>query len=315
MNGNSPPIRLENVAKRYLRGLGRKPFPAVDGVTFEVGRGEVVGYLGRNGAGKTTTFKLLFGLVAPTSGRALLGGRDPRERGARRKAGFLPENPTMYEHLTGGESVAFAARLQGIPRAEAAASALALLERVGMKENADTTIREMSKGMRQRVGLAQALVGDPDILVLDEPLEGLDPLGRRDLKGLIRDLRRPDRAVLLSSHILSDVEALCDRVVVIETGRIRAQGSLEALVAGRVAAYEVTARGLRAEAATTLRARASATRDEGDRLHATLPGGDDPDEIAQLVRDGGGRLEALVPVRESLEDVFARLLRGTGATP
>ncbi|MCI0342994.1 MAG: ABC transporter ATP-binding protein [Planctomycetales bacterium] len=308
MNGDTAPIRFDAVTKRYVRGIGRKPFLAVDGVAFSVGRGEVVGYLGRNGAGKTTTFKLLFGLVSPTSGRALLAGRDPRERGARRKAGFLPENPTMYDHLTGRESVAFAARLQGLGRAEAASSASALLERVGMRDAADVAIREMSKGMRQRVGLAQALVGDPDVLVLDEPLEGLDPLGRRDLKGLIRDLRRPDRAVLLSSHILSDVEALCDRVVVIEKGRILAEGSLESLVGGRVAAYEVTARGLRPEAAAALRARARAARDEGDRLHATLDGGADPDEVARLVRDGGGRLEALVPVRESLEDVFASLL-------
>ena len=230
MSAAADPIVVEGLVKVYRRGFTRRPFRAVDGVSFRVRGGEVVGYLGRNGAGKTTTLKVLLGLASPTAGSVTLHGLAPDAPGARRRVGFLPEQPHFYEYLSGREALVFCARLQGLDRAAATSAAPPLLDRVGLREAADVAIREYSKGMRQRLGIAQALVADPTIVILDEQLEGLDPLGRRDLRELIRELRRADRAVLFSTHVLPDVEDICDRAIILDAGTVRAEGPLGTLL-------------------------------------------------------------------------------------
>jgi ABC-2 type transport system ATP-binding protein len=311
----APPILVEALRKVFRRGLRRRPFAALDGVSFAVQRGEVVGYIGRNGAGKTTTFKALLGLLYPTAGRVTLLGRAPDEPGARRAVGFLPETPHFYEYLTGREGLEFYGRLHGLSRADARAAAPPLLERVGLRDAADVALREYSKGMRQRFGVAQALVGEPQIVVLDEPLEGLDPLGRRALKDLIRGLRDAGRSVLFSTHVLADVEDVCDRALVIEAGRLRAEGTLAQLLGTRATGYDLTVAGVSAAALTALAPGATllaaATADAPAVLR--LPGDADPDAAARAVHAAGGTLRALVPHRESLEELFVRLAGGDGA--
>lgn len=230
---DTTPIAVRDLRKTFRRGLRGKPFHAVDGVTFEVAPGEVVGYIGRNGAGKSTTIKMLLGLLLPTSGHIALFGRDPSSPGARRAVGFLPEVPHFYEYLTALEGLEFYGRLQGLSRAQARAATPALLERVGIPGVEHVKLGEFSKGMRQRFGVAQAIIGDPKVVVLDEPLEGLDPLGRKALKDVIRDLRTAGRSVLFSTHVLSDVEDVADRVILIDRGTVAVEGTIAELLSER----------------------------------------------------------------------------------
>ncbi|MHC5021316.1 MAG: ABC transporter ATP-binding protein [Planctomycetota bacterium] len=230
---DSTPIAVQDLRKTFRRGLTGKPFDAVDGVTFQVLPGEVVGYIGRNGAGKSTTIKMLLGLLRPTSGRITLFGKDPSAPGARRAVGFLPEVPHFYEYLTAAEGLEFYGRLQGLSRADARAATPGLLERVGIPGVEQVRLAEFSKGMRQRFGVAQAIIGDPQIVILDEPLEGLDPLGRKALKDVIKDLRSAQRSVLFSTHVLSDVEDTADRVIMIDRGKVAVQGTIAELLSER----------------------------------------------------------------------------------
>ncbi len=230
---DSPPIAVHDLRKTFRRGLTGKPFHAVDGVSFRVEPGEVVGYIGRNGAGKSTTIKMLLGLLHPTSGTVALFGKDPSSPGARRSVGFLPEVPHFYEYLTAAEGLEFYGRLQGLTRAEARAATTGLLERVGIPGVEQVKLGEFSKGMRQRFGVAQAIIGEPKVVVLDEPLEGLDPLGRKALKDVIADLRASGCSVLFSTHVLSDVEDVADRVIMIDAGKVAVQGTISELLGER----------------------------------------------------------------------------------
>jgi ABC-2 type transport system ATP-binding protein len=216
-------IEVENLTKRY------GTFEAIRGVSFRVDKGEVVGFLGPNGAGKTTTMRILCGCIGATSGRALVDGKDVLEapREVKRKIGYLPEIPPLYTSMVVGDYVAFAARIKGAADPEAAARAA--MGKVGLDEVAHRLIDHLSKGYRQRVGLAQALVHDPEVLVLDEPTSGLDPAQRVEIRDLLKSLAAGDRTVILSTHVLSEVEAVCDRVVIINQGSVVAQDTIEAL--------------------------------------------------------------------------------------
>jgi ABC-2 type transport system ATP-binding protein len=216
-------IQVENLTKRY------GTFEAVRGVSFGVERGEVVGFLGPNGAGKTTTMRILCGCIGATSGRALVDGKDVLEepRAVKRKIGYLPEIPPLYTSMVVGDYVAFAARIKGVADPEAAARTA--MGKVGLDDVAHRLIDHLSKGYRQRVGLAQALVHDPEVLVLDEPTSGLDPAQRVEIRELLQALAAGERTVILSTHVLSEVEAVCDRVVIINQGAVVAQDTIEAL--------------------------------------------------------------------------------------
>src|SRR4051812_25356615 len=304
-------IAAEHLSKTFRVGFWARKVRAVVDLSVEVRRGEIFGLLGPNGAGKTTTIKMLLGFVRPTSGRATVAGHAAGSLASRRRLGYLPENPALYEYLNGIEYLRFAGRLSGLSRADAARTADVLLEKVGLAGRADRAIRRFSKGMVQRLGLAQALIGDPEIVVLDEPMSGLDPIGRKDVRDLIFSLRTEGRTVLFSTHILSDVEAICDRIGIIAEGRLTDCGTLTSLLKPGVRAVEVLAQ----EVPPDLKARLATDgakileRDDGTVL--TFANQSSADAAVRDIVTGGGRLVSLSPHRDTLEALFVQRARGS----
>src|ERR1700732_85625 len=233
-------LATDELTKDYAIGFWRKrPYRALDRLTLEVEPGEIFSFLGPNGAGKTTTLKLLMQLVFPTSGRAEMLGRPIGDLAAKRRIGYLPENPYFYDHLTAEELLTYFAALFGYRGAERRARASRLLDEVGLGAERRLQLRKFSKGMLQRVGIAQALINDPDLVIFDEPMSGLDPLGRRDVRSLILRLRDRGCTVFFSSHVLSDAEALCHRVAILANGRLVASGLLTEMVAFQARGWEL----------------------------------------------------------------------------
>lgn len=222
-------VDIANLGKVYPPQIGQPAKTALEGVTLQVAHGETFGLLGPNGAGKTSLQKILLGLIRPTSGRATVLGGAPEDTRARARIGYLPENPYFYTYLTGREFVEFCGGLFGLSGKALRNRATELLDRVGMAHAENTQLRKYSKGMLQRVGVAQALVNDPEVVFLDEPMSGLDPVGRRELRDIILDLKREGKTIFFNSHILSDVEALCDRVGILHAGKLVACGSVREL--------------------------------------------------------------------------------------
>lgn len=299
---------------KVFREVGKKPVHSLDRLNLEVPEGEVYGFLGRNGAGKTTTIKLICGLLKATSGGARIFGGDARLPESRRLAGYLPEQPYFYEYLSPRETVEFYGRLRGLGPAERRAQWDRLAPMLELEEIADRRIRGFSKGMRQRVGFAVALVGDPPLLILDEPMSGLDPLGRRMIRQLILRLRGGGKTIFFSSHVLSDVEELCDRVGILVEGRLRLSGRVDALPGRRTKEVEVAAAGLSAEAVAGITAGASEHRRAGDTDVFNAPDLATANKIAAAVAGTGGQLLSLQPVRESLEEYFARVQQAESPT-
>src|SRR5215204_1378200 len=232
------------LTKNYAVGFWRKrPYCALDRLSLEVEAGEVFGFLGPNGAGKTTTLKLLMQLVYPTSGRAEIFGRPVGDPAVKQRLGYLPENPNFYDYLTAEELLSYFAGLFGYGPAERRARAARLLDEVGIGGERRLQLRKFSKGMLQRVGIAQALVNEPELVILDEPMSGLDPLGRRDIRELILQLRDEGRTILFSSHVLSDAEALCNRVAILAKGRLITAGRLTDMLALRAGGWELVVAG------------------------------------------------------------------------
>jgi ABC-2 type transport system ATP-binding protein len=226
-------VLIDGLTKDYPVGWRKAPRRALDRLFLEVPMGGVFGLLGPNGAGKSTTLKILLNLIWPSSGRAEVLGHPPGAVASRQRLGFLPENPTFYDHLTAEELLAYFAGLYGYRGPEARRRASAMLDLVGIEDDRRRPLRQFSKGMLQRVGLAQALVGDPELLIFDEPMSGLDPVGRRDVRQLILRLRDEGRTILFSSHILSDAEQLCSRVAILAKGKLVASGAVDELAQGR----------------------------------------------------------------------------------
>jgi ABC-2 type transport system ATP-binding protein len=233
-------LATDLLTKDYAVGFWRKrPYRALDRLTLDVESGEVFGFLGPNGAGKTTTLKLLMQLVFPTSGRAELLGRPLGDLSVKRRIGYLPENPYFYDHLTAEELLHYFAGLFGYSSADRRARTDRLLDQVGIGAERRLQLRKFSKGMLQRVGIAQALINDPDLVILDEPMSGLDPLGRRDLRTLILGLRDRGCTVFFSSHVLSDAETLCSRVAILAKGRLVTTGRLTEILAFQAHGWEL----------------------------------------------------------------------------
>src|SRR5688500_7436124 len=238
-------IRTEGLTKHYSVGFWRsRPYVALDRLDLHVGRGEVFGFLGPNGAGKTTTLKLLMQLVFPTSGRAEIFGRPIGDLSIKRRLGYLPENPYFYDYLTAEELLSYFAGLFGYAAAERRRRVSQLLDEVGIERERRLQLRKFSKGMLQRVGIAQALINDPELVIFDEPMSGLDPLGRRDVRALILRLRDRGCTVFFSSHVLSDAAALCSRVAILAKGRLVATGRLTDLTPFRASGWELVVAGL-----------------------------------------------------------------------
>jgi ABC-2 type transport system ATP-binding protein len=299
-------IHLEGVSKVFGTGWPWRKITALSGIDLGVEPGEVIGYLGPNGAGKTTTLKLLVGLLRPTAGRILVGGLSPMLPAARELVGFLPENPYFYEYLTGREFLTLCARL-GQRAPEAGRRVGPLLERVGLERAADRPLRKYSKGMLQRAGLAQALVNDPPLLILDEPMSGLDPIGRREVRDLILELKAAGKTILFSSHILADVELICDRVAFLHRGRLLKVSSVEEL-SDREGEVEVTVRGVDRSALAGLEPRLAGVVPARDGLVLRLADAGMVAEAVASVAAAGGTVFSVTPRRRSLEDYFMDLI-------
>ena len=315
----TPTIRTEGLSKVYRTGFWMRPHTGLHPLSLVVNQGEVFGFIGPNGAGKTTTIKILMGIHAATGGSATLMGKDHRDPESRRRVGFMPERPYFYPHLTGAELLDFYGRLCEVPEPTRGQRARALLERVGMTRAADQPLRGYSKGMLQRVGICQALINDPQLVVLDEPMSGLDPLGRALVRDLILEERAAGRTVFFSSHILHDVETMSDAVAILVGGALRSSGTVPALLGQVSAGLELA-----------LRLPPGHTEAQDAALEATLGGKltRQPDARALLrldhseaeravaaVAQAGCALLALTPLRGSLEDLLLSEIERAGAAP
>lgn len=315
MNGTVA-VEVANLAKRFTTGNfpRRRQVQAVDGVSFRVMKGQVYGLLGPNGAGKSTAIKILLGLIRPTAGTARLFGVDPLRAEARRQVGFLPENPLPYEYLTGQEFLELSARLGGTAPAQVAARVSAVIDRVGLSAAQRLQIRRYSKGMVQRISLAQALVTGPSLLVLDEPTSGLDVLGRRLVRDIILEEREKGTTVLFSSHIIPDVEALCDEVALIVGGRLVKSGRVRELVSNEQTQVEIVLDGLSRENAQRLGDAAVELKWLEDRAVIRVQ----PDRVAECMKTAlalSARIVSVNPVRYSLEEMFIAEIRKRGGDP
>jgi ABC-2 type transport system ATP-binding protein len=303
-------LRTEALSKHYPIGFWRpRPYVALHPLTLSVGQGEVFGFLGPNGAGKTTTLKLLMQLVFPTAGVAEILGRPIGDRETKRRIGYLPENPYFYDYLSAEELLTYFAGLFGYRAADRATRAKALLDEVGIGAERRMPLRKYSKGMVQRVGIAQALINDPEVVFFDEPMSGLDPLGRREVRELILRLRARGRTVFFSSHVLADAEALCSRVAILAAGRMVASGALADIRELDARGWDLVVHGLEPHALDALIRQGRVTRSTdigGGRYALELPLSEEPHVLLADLAPGGVRLISVHPLRDSLEDFFVK---------
>lgn len=300
-------IEISDLSKDYEVGFWKKKtVRAVDGLSLSVRGGQIFGFLGGNGAGKTTTIKMLMSLLYPTSGTAKILGQDISDFTMHRKIGYCPENPYFYDYLTPRELLAYFGELFEQDKTAIKARTEELLEKVGLEErDRSRQLRKFSKGMLQRVGLAQSLINDPEIVFLDEPMSGLDPIGRREVRELIASLRDQGKTVFMSTHILSDVEALCDEVAILRKGKLAASGTLDELLASQAEhqVFEVTLRGIDAEKLSDV----FAGSDVVSRGHGVTVRVEDESKIDAILaeaRKHGGKLVSIQPLKQSLEELF-----------
>jgi len=300
-----PAIETKNLAKEYPHGfLHLKKKTSLEGLTMQVQDGEVFGLLGPNGAGKSTTIKLLMGIIFPTAGNARMLGKPVGDVGMHRDIGYLPEQPYFYDYLTAGELLDYFARFHGYSARERGERVQKMLKKVGLETSGKIQLRKFSKGMLQRVGLAQAILHDPKLVILDEPMSGLDPVGRREVRDIILELKNAGKTILFSTHILPDAEMLCDRVGVIAGGKLRGVGAPGAIVGVKTASMEIIFEV--GEGAAGVAVRAKATKAGGgfrvsvaeNELYATL----------EELRAAGAKIVSVTQIKPTLEDFFMDLV-------
>ncbi|TMQ60482.1 MAG: ABC transporter ATP-binding protein [Candidatus Eisenbacteria bacterium] len=308
-----PRIELDGVSKVYRDPMTLRPFTAVDGVSIRLEEGEIFGLLGPNGAGKTSTIKMILGLTRPTRGTIRLEGRDPQDPAARKRLGYLPENPCFYDHLTAREYLGLVGALFGIEARIARARAEALLERLGLGEHARKPLRKFSKGMTQRLGLCQALLNEPGVLVLDEPMSGLDPIGRSDVKHILREERDRGATILMTSHVLAETETLCDRIAILHHGRVLEMGSVKGILESDVLEWEITVEALPEERGSLLRAAGHRVDSVGSCWIVRVQDSGALQEILRALTEERVVVRAVEPRRQSLEEYFVRALEADGA--
>ena len=299
-------LEVDRLAKTFKKPFSGKKVEAVRGISLKVTRGQIFGFLGPNGAGKTTTIKMLTGLITPTSGRATILGKDVPSPEAMGNVGFLPENPYVYPYLTPREFVSLCGRLNGMGGAKLEKAVVAVLERVGIAYAMDRPVRNLSKGMLQRTGFAAALVHDPELLILDEPMSGLDPVGRKEVRDLIVEEAQANKTVFFSSHILSDVEMLCDAVCILRKGEVVVSGTIAELVDKGVRRSEITITSPSETLVAELEKLSERTQRVGTTLVAEVQGDDALRAVLERALATGARIEAVTPKRETLEDIFVR---------
>lgn len=305
-------IEIENLSKDYEVGFWKKKkVRALDDLTLNVESGQIFGFLGGNGAGKTTTIKILMSLIFPTTGKAKILGEDISNVKMHTRIGYCPENPYFYDYLKARELMDYFGELFGLDAAQRKRKTEELLTKVGLEEKDwNKQLRKFSKGMLQRVGLAQCLINEPEIVFLDEPMSGLDPIGRREIRELISELRTNGTTVFMSTHILSDIEALCDNVAILRGGKLAATGKLDDLLmqSGEQQMFEINIKGIPAEKLSseisTISGASISAKPNGANIHVHEES--DIDRILQITREKGGKLVSIQPVKQSLEELFVK---------
>ncbi|MGI6455651.1 MAG: ABC transporter ATP-binding protein [bacterium] len=299
-------LRIQNLTKDYKMGFWGKRHRALDSLNLEVHEGEIFGFLGPNGAGKTTTIKILLRIIFPTSGTAWLLDQELGEAIQHHKIGYMPENPYFYRFLTGKEFLRFYARLAGLPHEDADKKAEHLLDLVGLNHAKKTRLAHYSKGMVTRVGLAQALITDPALLLLDEPMSGLDPIGRREIRDLILELKERKKTIFFCSHILADVEMLCDRIAILNKGKLIQEGTVREIIASGESDYVVSLDEVPEHLHPRLIELAKRHEVIGGILRLTTRDRDSAQAVAQMAVAGNARLIEVRPDRGTLEEYFVR---------
>jgi ABC-2 type transport system ATP-binding protein len=299
-------IQVRGLRKTFRIGFFGRRVEAVKGVSFEVRRGEIFGFLGPNGAGKTTTIKMLTGLIKPTAGEAFLFGARVPSAEARRRIGFLPENPYVYPYLTPREFVTLCGRLSGLSGTALVDRAASMLGKVGIAYAADRPVRRLSKGMLQRTGLAAALVSDPELLILDEPMSGLDPVGRKEVRDIILEERSSGRTIFFSTHILGDVETMCDRVTILRDGKAVVSGALRKLLRGDVLRTDITLAAVSDSLRRTFEGCGYRVEPRADVVVVEIEGEKQVGDALRAALDAGAQVIEVAPRRETLEDLFLR---------
>ncbi|MCI0568662.1 MAG: ABC transporter ATP-binding protein [Acidobacteria bacterium] len=302
----APVLEVSHLARSYRANLSLKKYWILRDLSFSVEPGEIFGFIGPNGAGKTTTIKLIMDLVRPDSGSIRILGEPHQSVAVKKRLGFLPENPYFYDYLTAEEFLDFYGRLFGFSREVRRSRTTTLLERVGLANRRDRQLRKFSKGMLQRLGLAQALLNEPEFVILDEPMSGLDPVGRREVRDIILSLKAAGRTVFFSTHILSDTELICDRVGILSKGELKAVGRVSDLLGHQVAHWEVAFSGIDP---ITLPGISAVVSREGSETLATSRDEESMKALVRAVLERGGSLHSVIPQRASLEDIFLREIR------
>ncbi len=298
-------ILVEDLTKSFKPNWPwQTPITALAGLSLSVSRGEIYGFLGPNGAGKTTTLKILLGLMRATSGKAEVLGKPAGDVETRRRVGFLPESPYFYDYLTAEEFLAFYGHLAGLGSTELDHRVTDLLELVGLTQARTRQLRKFSKGMLQRIGLAQAIIHDPELIILDEPMSGLDPIGRKQVRDVILSLRDQGKTVFFSTHIIPDVEMICDRVGIVVKGKLLASGRVDELVSGNTRSVEIVCEGLAPDQVSLVAPDAARVLTRGRQCLIALPVPDRLEEVLTGIRRHGGRLISVIPQKGSLEDLF-----------
>lgn len=299
-------VQIESLTKSFPKGFWRKREKVVDRISFDVERGEAFGLVGHNGAGKTTLLKCMVGLLRPDNGKITLFGDSILSSKVKHRIGFLPEYPYFYDYLTGQEFLDLCARLFGLPYRERRKRIYSLMERVGLLHFRDRLLRRYSKGMLQRVGIAQALINDPDLLLLDEPMSGLDPIGRKEIRDLLLELKREGKTLLLSSHILSDVETLCDRTGFLVAGEMTHCGSVKALVESKIESYEIVISGLSIDILQRWTDSSIDVLPDSDQARIRVRDLTEVNRMVDEIRKNGGQIVSITPMQLSLEEIYSK---------
>ncbi len=305
-------VEIENLSKDYEKGFWKKKkIRALDALDLQVEAGQIFGFLGGNGAGKSTTIKLLMSIIFPTEGTATILGEDISNTKMHAKIGYCPENPYFYDYLKASELMNYFGELFGLDSVKRKQKTEELLTKVGLDEKDwNKQLRKFSKGMLQRVGLAQSLINDPEIVFLDEPMSGLDPLGRREIRELIAELREKGTTVFMSSHILSDIEALCDNVAILRNGKLVSTGNLHDLLteSGEQQSFEINVKGVSAEdlenEISVIPGAAITSKPNGANIHVLTE--NDIEKVLQINKKTGGKLVSIQPVKQLLEELFVK---------
>ena len=298
-----PVIETKNLRKEFRTPFGLRKIPALRNLNLKIKSGEVFSYLGPNGAGKTTTFKLLLGLIYPTKGTIYLWGKKIFQREPKARIGFLPENPYFYRYLTAQEYLHFSGQLFGLKRQERQKKVDSLLEMVGLSMHHNDLIKTYSKGMLQRLGVAQALINDPQLLILDEPFSGLDPLGRKEFRDIILQLKAEGKTIIFSTHILSDVETICDRIGILINGTLKDCGPVEDLLTPKINSFEISIKGLPQETIKQLTEQDLTLIQKGTESFIIV-GEQGAYDLLSYLLDKGGKLISFTPRKATLEQIY-----------